>query len=452
MNSRNIMTRPDQYRVESSQTSRQAPAFALASAIGLLLAMLWAPASAQTISVLHSFTGAVDGGYPQAGLTMDRAGNLYGTTSKGGLTGSCSGAGCGTVFRMVRKGSSWVLFPLYDFPGGADGQEPEARVIVGPDGTLYGTTLTGGEGRCAVENGCGVVFNLRPAASACKAALCPWTETVLYRFSGGTDGGQPSSGDLVFDPAGNLYGATVTGGYFGGDCAAFGCGVIYKLTPSNGSWTESVIYAFMGDADGANPQGPVIPDASGNLYGITATGGTSTCDAFYSCGTVFQLSPSQSGWTKSILYSFTGINDGGFPFAGLSFDGSGNLYGSTSSYGQGGGGTVFELTPSNGSWAFSIAYGLTGPYQGGPWGPLVLDQAGDLYGAALHDGAYGAGSVFELKSSDGSWLFTDLYDFDGGKYGSYPYDGLVLDAHGNLYGTAAFGGQSGYGVVFAITP
>lgn len=128
------------------------------------------------------------------------------------------------------------------------------------------------------------------------------------------------------------------------------------------------------------------------------------------------------------------------------------MFGSTSSYGRGGGGTVFAMTPSNGSWTFSLAYGLTGPYQGGPWGPLTLDQAGNLYGAALHDGAYGAGSVFELTPSNGSWVYTGLHDFYGGVDGANPYDGLVLDSAGNLYGTAASGGQTGYGVVFEITP
>ena len=179
-----------------------------------------------------------DGGEPQAGLSMDRAGNFYGTASTGGnTTGNCAirnPHGCGTVFQLSRKGSGWLLTPIYTFSG-PDGSNPQARVIVGPDGSLYGTTIYGGD---ANE---GTVFNLRPPASACKSALCPWTETVLHSFQGFTDGAEPTFGDLVFDGAGNIYGTTPHGGQ--GDN-----GTVYKLTHSNGGWTETVLYRFQGKA------------------------------------------------------------------------------------------------------------------------------------------------------------------------------------------------------------
>jgi uncharacterized repeat protein (TIGR03803 family) len=407
-------------------------------------------AEAQTLSVLHPFTSGVGGAYPSAGLSMDRAGNLYGTASEGGVvTDSCPN-GCGTVFKLSLKNSSWVLSPLYSFQGGTDGLTPNARVTIGPDGNLYGTTLFGGQGNCIPGPRCGVVFRLSPPARACTSFLCPWMETILHSFAGGADGGQPA-GDLSFDQAGNLYGSTTEGGYTGGVCGTYGCGAVYKLTPSDGGWTESVLYAFQGASDGQNPSGGVIPDGSGNLYGSTATGGNYQCEG-YSCGTVFELSPSGSGWTKNILHMFQESVDGGFPFGGLIMDGSGNLYGTTSSYGPNGGGTIFELLPSDGSWSFSLVYALRGGLETGPWGDLAIDAAGNLYGATKEEGQYGYGSVFSLVPANGSWLYRDLHDFYDQSDGGFLFDGLVLDSQGNVYGTAHVGGTYGYGLVFEITP
>jgi uncharacterized repeat protein (TIGR03803 family) len=179
------------------------------------LAVLSNIAQGQTLTVLHSFTGGGDGEYPEAGLTMDRAGNFYGTTSEGGP------ADAGVVFRLSRVGSGRVLTPLYSFGGGADGAYPYGGVVIGPDGGLYGTTSHGG------QHGQGTVYRLRPSPVPCHTVICPWEETVLYSFTGGDDGANPGWGNLVFDRAGNLYGTTVYGG-FGGS------GVVFELTPSNG--------------------------------------------------------------------------------------------------------------------------------------------------------------------------------------------------------------------------
>ena len=181
-----------------------------------------------------------------------------------------------------------------------------------------------------------MVYSLSPPATGCKTALCPWTETILYQFTGGSDGSNPG-GNLTFDRAGNLYGTTPYGG-------AFGQGTVFKLTPSNGGWTESVLHSFTGGSDGEQPNGGVILDEAGNLYGTTWEGGGSGCWG-PGCGTVFQLTPSGSGWKENILYSFQYGTDGGYPIGGLIFDPSGNLYGTTTSGGSGGGGTVFELSP-----------------------------------------------------------------------------------------------------------
>jgi len=400
---------------------------------------------AQTYTVLHSFTGGVDGANPWAGLTMDKAGNLYGTAFFGGINdGDCDPGGCGAVFRLTHKGSGWAFSPLYSFQGDNDGVSPQARVIIGPDGILYGTTSSGGG-----WNG-GTIFSLRPPAAACKTALCSWNENVLYRFTNPLDGISPGYGDVVFDQAGNLYGTTYQGG--NGTCGVGPCGVFYKLTHSNGSWTERVLYNFTGTSDGNGPYAGVIFDEAGNLYGTTSQGGKSGCNGL-GCGTVFQLAPSGSGWTENVLYAFENRSDGANPIGGLIFDKSGNLYGATSGPGNGKS-TVFELIPSGGNWTFSPLYSLGG--NGGSTASLIMDAAGNLYGTSLSGGAYGSGSVFKLAPSGEGWTYTSLHDFCAGgspcSDGAQPWGNVVLDANGNLYGTASADGPSNYGVVWEITP
>jgi uncharacterized repeat protein (TIGR03803 family) len=390
---------------------------------------------AQTFTVLHDFTGGLDGGSPYAGLSIGRAGNLYGTTSAGGI-------GYGTVFELSHRGTGWVFEPLYGFAGGSDGEGPVARVIVAANGGLYGTTYAGGVPGCSGDHGCGTVFNLRPPPSVCRAVLCSWIKTVLYRFEGGNDGANPLLGDLTFDSSGNLYGTTQNGG--GADCDGNGCGTVFELSPVSGGWTEKVLYSFTGaGSDGANPFAGVIFDQSGNLYGTTKLGG------IVSNGTVFRLTPEDSGWTESVLYGFQGESDGYWPLGGLIFDQAGNLYGTTTSGGLNTGGTVFELTSLG---IETVLSSFSGPILGGPYGNLAMDAAGNLYGIAYDDGAYNNGSVFKLTPSQNGWTFTDLYDFTGGSDGSCPYGGVLIDDAGNLYGTTAAGGEYGYGVVWEITP
>jgi uncharacterized repeat protein (TIGR03803 family) len=416
-----------------------------AATVALAMAIVFAPtvvltqsAQAQTFKVIHTFTGGADGAQPEGGLTLDQAGNLFGTALEGG-NGGCDFGSCGTVFKLSHKGSNWLFNTLYAFSG-SDGESPGAGVIFGPDGSLYGTTEMGD-----ID---GTVFNLRPSPTACKTALCSWTHTVLYSFTGQRgDGANPGGAGVIFDRARNIYGTTVFGG--GGNCAHSFCGVVYKLTPSNGVWTESVLHIFAAGSDGGNPGGGVILDNAGNLYGTTQLGGGYGCGG-YGCGTVFEMTPSGNQWTETILYSFHGGSDGNWPTGGLIADHSGNLYGAAPLGGAFGGGTVFELSPSNGNWTFNLLYSLTGG--DGPWGSLVMDAAGNLYGATNEEGAYGVGTVFKLTPSGGGWTYTDLYDFTGGNDGEYPICSVILDANGNIYGTAAGGGAYGYGVVWEITP
>ena len=414
--------------------SRRPSAAALALAIVLGVTIIVTPAApAQTFNILHAFTGGQDGASPGAGLTMDRGGNFYGTTENGGVGGP---DGYGTVFKFTRTGSGWALNPLYSFAGNQDGASPGARVIIGPNGALYGTTSYGGGSGCG-GNGCGTVFNLRPPLNATTNALADWTETVLYGFTGGANGAFPV-GDLVFDQEGNIYGTTAAGG-------SSQMGTVYELTPSDGGWTENVLWTFSGGNDGGAPGGGVILDDAGNLYGTTQAGGT------YGYGSIFQLAPAGSGWSQSTLYSFHDGNDGASPAGGLILDPSGSLYGTTTSKGKSGGGTAFKLMPQqNGTWAFSVLYAFAGQGGGGPQASLAMDAAGNLYGTTYKDGASGSGSAFRLTPSNGGWTYTDLHDFSSGSDGANPVSSITLDANGNIYGTAFAAGGYGYGVIFDI--
>jgi len=451
---------------------------ALAAAI-TLASMAPVIALAQSYTVLHSFTGGLDGGTPYAALTWDGGSNFYGTTAQGGYTGSrCYNVyfvpthGCGTVFRLNRSGSNWAFSTLYEFRGGSvDGNLPTAPVTIARDGSLYGTTWAGNyNGQRSCENvgdyfGCGIVFNLRPPATACKTALCFWTETISYAFQGtNQDGAGPGLGQLIFDQAGNLYGTNWN--------APGNPGEVFQLVPSEGSWAIGKTYVSSNGPGSNTPNlilNAVTFDAAGNLYGASQEGPNDGqyCIVgryFNGCGTIYQLIPTASGWNANIIYTFTDAADGKFPEAGLVADQAGNLYGATSADGAGGGGVVFELSPSGGGWTYNPIYSLpngnplaiclTGIGEGcsGPWGNLLMDSAGNLYGATYGDGAYQHGNVFKLTHSNGSWTYTDLYDFTGGNDGANPIGSLILDSDGNLYGTTANGGADGYGVAFEITP
>jgi uncharacterized repeat protein (TIGR03803 family) len=403
----------------------------------------------QTYTVIHTFTGGADGGGPEGGLMMDAAGNLYGTTY--GYEQPC-GSQCGTVFKMKPAGQGWILTPLYKFTGGSDGANPYAGVVFGPDGALYGTTNFGGT-NCPTDGqhdtGCGTVFRLTPQPTACNSALCPWTETVLYRFAGGAnDGAFPNQ--ITFDQAGDIYGTTFAGGLHSPNCFSDWCGTIFKLTHSSGGWTESVPYFFTGGNDGSNPVAGLTTDAAGNFYGAAEASGSG------GGGTIFELTPYGSGWTENTLLSFVSDSGGGyFPRGQLIFDPAGNLYGTTEFGGEypNEGGTVFELSPSGGGWTITGGYSLPGSTEhGGPLAGVIRDSAGNLYGTAFQLGSNNVGLVFKLTPSAGGWTYTVLYEFAVGNGGDFPSGGLVLDAQGNLYGTAGGGGAYGWGVVWEITP
>lgn len=432
----------------SSQTQSVVNAAVMAAILFLVTTGATSAAKAQTFTVIHTFTGqGQDGANPYAGLVMDRGGNLYGTTRNGG-NGPCATQytkGCGTVFKMRYSGSGWLYQPLYSFTGyyDGDGAYPEyGALTIGADGSFYGTTTQGGDaGECGGNRGCGTVFNLKPSPTRPPSVFSPWTEKVLYSFQQAPDGNIPS-GQLVFDSAGNLYGTTFYGGAY-----YYYWGTVFELTPSAGGWTETIIHSFGNGEDGNEPYGGLFIDPAGNLWGTCWSGGSSYW------GTVFEMSPSGSGWTENTVHTFG--SDGVKPFATLVADSAGNLYGSTSD-GEYDTPVIFELSPSNGYWTYTILYRFGHLAAGGPAAPLMLDAAGNLYGTtAGENDPYG--SVFKLSPDNGSWTFTTLHTFTRGLDGGNPYSNVAMDAQGNLYGTASVAGGSNYcpggcGVVWEITP
>jgi len=400
--------------------------------------------------VLRSFIAFPHGANPVANLISDAAGNLYGTTANGGVYGY------GTVFRFtLGKNDTWNQTVLYSFTGGSDGALPLAGLIFDNTGNLYGTTVTGGPSNTChysvIENGCGVVFELSPGAHG------TWTERVLHAFTGSPNDGQYPLASVIFDSSGNLYGTSGGG--------TDGAGTVFKLTPgSKGVWTETILYDFSGGADGASPAASLIFDSAGNLYGTTEYGGESNCNGQENntCGTVFKLTLSGSGkWSETVLHTFT-YSDGAYPLSNLVFDSAGNLYGTTpagpgSACNESGCGTVFRLTPkSDGTWTQRIIYNFEGGTDGvDPVAGLVFDGSGNLYGTTAEGGFVGCyencGTVFELRpTSKGNWSETVIARLGAGSVdesgpGSMPMSAVLLDQQGNLYGTASLGGNLGGG-------
>lgn len=380
----------------------------------LAFIMVMAPPSvwaAGKYKVLYNFKGGLDGIGP-SGLILDSAGNLYGSTDVGG-GGGCTRHGCGTAFHLTTSNGKWneeVLvrfkdlagaFPdsgvimdakgnlygtasghalgyglvfeltpgekgkwnasvLHAFTGGNDGRYPHGGLARDSHGHLYGATAEGGGyyGSCG-RLGCGTVYELIPPRT--KGAQ--WTEKILYRFKGGSDGGNPDAA-MIFDGLGNLYGTTSIGG-------DFGWGTVFSLElDSHGKWTEHVIHSFNDKTDGAEPFGSVVFDKQGNLYCTTYSGTSSTR------GSVVELIPHSHQWQEKIIHVFTGGSDGGNPYSGLVMDASGALYGTTSDALTGGNGTVFKLTPSSGgTWTKNILHTFTGSNDGAfPFAPVVIDS------------------------------------------------------------------------------
>lgn len=410
----------------------------------LLLASVVVPAraQAQTFKVLHTFHG-IDGAGPASRLVIDKAGNLYGTTIAGGSS-QCTGGGCGTAFKMDKTGK---LVWLHKFQG-ANGDEPFPGLLRDALGNLYGTTIYGGTANHYCSLGCGVVFKLDGTGK----------ETVLHRFTADPDGYYPV-GPLVKDKAGNVYGATQLGG-------KGGLGTVFRLSPAG---KETILYNFSGGSDGSAPGAGVVLDSGGNIYGTTFIGGYLNCNPGQGCGVVFKVDTSGHETVLHTFEASDGANPAPvllFDSAGNLY-GTTGFGGNFACQGGLGCGVVFELAPqSNGTWAETVLYtfcSLSNCTDGRrpAEGPLIRDSAGSLYGTTELGGGGsgcagdGCGVVFKLDNGGNERV---LHSFTGGNDGSRPITGLTMDSARNLYGTAPAGGntrcnpQTGCGTVFKLTP
>jgi len=404
----------------------------LAISLAVIVSLIVAPGAwAKTETVLYSFcsqSSCSDGTWPTAGPAFDKSGNLYGTTESGG------GSFAGVVWELKHAKSGWSENVLYSFTGGNDGSGPTGSLVLDKAGNVYGTANGGGSA------GSGTVFELTPSNGG-------WTFNLIYTFQGGDDGAHPAFGGLILDKAGNLYGTTETGG-------SANVGTVFELTPVKGGWTKTTLYSFAGGSDAADPLTGLTMDKTGNLYGATVGGGA------YGYGAVFELSRHKKSWTESVIYSFTGGSDGGYPeFGAVTIDKAGQVYGTAAGGGTAGQGVVYLLKHSTSGWSESVLYSFTGGNDGGqPFAGLTFNKAGDLFGAAAYFGAQSDGTVFELVKKKASWKEKTIYTFSGSD-GKYPYGGIVFDAKGNLYSTTYWGGNlncdsppEGCGVVYEIKP
>ncbi len=398
--------------------------------------------NASTFKVIYSFgaNGASDAAEPYAGLSMDKAGNLYGTTPVGGTSDT------GTVFELIPSGTgTWKEKILHSFTNGADGGYPYAGVIFDAEGNIYGVTQQGGIASSNCGGGsCGVVFELVKAND--------WQETVLYSFTGNADGSGPAS-PLLLDSAGNIYGVASGGGSF--VACYFGCGVAFELEKSSG-WTEKVLHTFAFTGDGTYPDSALIFDGT-DLLGTTISGGVGPCCTGYDGGTIYQLSPNSDGtWNESILYTFcakSNCADGNLVSGNVALN-NGNMYGVTSGGGTGGG-VLYERLRS-GSMVTRFSFGGSGGMS--PIGPIVLRE-GAIYGVTEEGGntshtcppfQSGNGVVYRLTAKNGKAFETVLHSFSGGTDGCIPQGNLIGDSS-HIYGTTELGGKYGFGVVFEIT-
>jgi uncharacterized repeat protein (TIGR03803 family) len=396
----------------------------LSAAVLILACAAWAATVPQ---IIYSFAGDADGEYIDSDLVMDSAGNLYGTSVQGGNFAS------GTVFELTPSASGWTHTVLYSFTGGPDGGEPYKGVTVDRQGNLYGTTVAGGGGAC--DGGCGVAYKLTNSGGV-------WSQTVMHTFTGGDDGSGPGTG-LTLGPRGTLYGMTPTGG-------ANGQGVIFQLAPLNGGWQLNVIHAFTGGADGGGGSAGRLLRHKGSFYGVTTVGGAN------GQGVVFKLTPAQGGWQFTTLYAFKGQPDAGFPYGALALDRQHNLYGTTYYDGANDLGSVYQLAlQSDGTWKERVLYSFKGGRDGSSSiSNVVFDKTGAMYGTTSAGGAScDCGVIFKLTpGANGTWKESVAYRFKGAPDGAFVYNGMVGDSAGNFYGTTVHGGTGDDGAIYKFTP
>jgi len=404
---------------------------------------------------------------------FDKQGNLYGATQQGGGSNCSPMAACGTVYQLAppaKQGDPWTETVLHVFQGkqSNDGEFPSGGVIADTLGNIYGTTAYGGTGDCVllgIKGGCGTVFELSPP----QTRGGEWTYTILYSFPTAKEGYVPN-GDLVFDSAGNLYGATIFGGGRGTTCDGFyggNCGAVFELNPpktKGDKWTEKVLHSFAGGTDGANPNGGLVLDTEGAVYGTTSAGGSTDCQG-PGCGTAFELKPptkTDGTWKENLLHVFTDGDDGAGPNGSLVFDAKGALYGTGGGGGSKSQGVVFQFAKAKNSnkWIETVLHRFSaiGDAPCCPMAKVTFDGTGSLYSVSL-SGTYFRGTAFRLRppAAGGSpWSFAILYEFKGVPDAAYPEAGLIFNKAGKLYSTTEGGGtgtcSGGCGTVFEVSP
>jgi uncharacterized repeat protein (TIGR03803 family) len=376
-------------------------------------------------TVLYQFNRKAGGYGPQGPEVMDTQGNIYGVASEGGVSGQC----CGAIYELSpQTGGGYSYSTIYTFTGIGPDLFPTGTLTMDAAGNLYGTTA----------GGYNEIYKLSPNGSG------GWSESVLY--SGSASGFDFSA--VAEDAAGNVYSVEAIGG-------ANNKGFVLELSPSGETWTFQDIFDFDGvhgsGGNGGFIVGGLIADAAGNLYGTMPQGGTST-NCTNGCGVVFELKPDGDLWVEKVLENFNGTN-GSVPATTLSIDGSGNLYGTTTTGGSKGSGLAFELTPNgSGGWTQHVLHAFSGANGDGSSPDTPLTLAGSaIYGTTRFGGVNGSGTVFKLSLSGGMWKESILHSFTGLKDGAFP-GGVIVDGSGNLFGEADFGGdRDNDGVTFELT-
>lgn len=407
-------------------------------------------------TVLFSFPGGANGGDPTGALARDAAGNLYGTATIGGI--SNNSGGCGTVFELSpATGGGYTETVLYTFQAAssADGCLPESGVTLDSAGNLYGTTAIGGPVATCVPSGCGTVYELVRGSNG------TWTEKILWNFTGGDDGANPS-GNVIFDSKGNAYGTTTTGGNdnCGVSLGILGCGTVYKLTPTrSGEWDETSLVVFPNSSgDGGIIPGSLTLGDHGNFYGVTVFGGHSnSCNAENGCGTIFELVSEDGSFTYNMIYEFMDSTTNGGNPTGLVMNGT-HLFGAASTGGTAGDGVVWELLHNESGWTENVLYNFQGGTDGDyPNSNLFLGAGGALYGTTVYGGHApphcdaGCGTVFRVADSESGWSERVLVRFDRSNGNAYGGSSVSLqDSAGNLYGVTGLGGSSNNGIVFEL--
>ena len=391
-------------RPAQKNPGRRQPLGKLAMLLGMLLLATVAvqqKVQAQNIDiqVLYQFAGTPDGGQVYGPLAGDSAGNLYGTTSQGGLYGK------GSVWKLDASGKETVLYSF----NGPDSSIGYTGLVRDAQNNLYGMTLGGG------TYGKGTVFKIDAGGNY----------QLLYSFSG-PDGASPYAPNVIRDAAGNIYGTTASGG-------TSDMGVVFKLDPAG---NETVLHSFSGP-DGSLPTAGLIHDADGNLYGTTIGGGA------FGGGMVFKL---DSSGNQTILNSFSG-SDGSGPTTSLIADARGNFYGTTEGGGAFGYGTVYQLDPAG---TLTVLHSYDPNADGvEPFGRLVHDNYGNLWGTTETQGPLGWGAIYRLDRKGN----ITVYGFPDPTIGAYPFAGMIRDSQGNLYGGTTGGGAGvGWGTVYKIIP